>query len=66
MDDTPIDQYPRGTDLLWMAHFRKHPDKGDMDGGSLKYDGTFLEAAKEVDKYCIEHNVVLQCLRRRF
>ena len=33
------EQYPAGTDLLWMAHYRKDPDGGDMDGPSRKLDG---------------------------
>lgn len=25
-----VEQYKEGVDLLWMAHFRKNPDVGDM------------------------------------
>ena len=31
-----LNQYPDGTDLLWMAHYRKDPNVGLMDGCAAK------------------------------
>ena len=61
-----IEQYPRGKELLWMAHFRSEPDKGDMDGGRLKISGTLEEAAKKAQRFAEEHDLIVQCLRRRY
>lgn len=58
--------YPKGTDLLWMAHFRKDPDGGDMDGGTLKISGTLIDAAHEAEEHARETGQILQCLRRRY
>lgn len=62
----PIDQYPLGTDKLWMAHYRSHPDSGDMDGQTRKIDGPLESAAVEAQKFAEENNLILQCLRRRY
>ncbi len=59
-------QYPEGTDLLWMAHYRKDPDSGDMDGPVYKMSGTLQEAAEEAQKIAVRDGLILQCLRRRY
>lgn len=60
------EQYPRGTELLWMAHYRSEPDNGDIDGETRKISGIIQEAAAEAQKYAEDNGLVLQCLRRRF
>lgn len=62
----PLNQYPNGTDLLWMAHYRSSPEKGDMDGGKLKIDGTAEEAMAYAQRHAEESGQILQCLRRRY
>ena len=59
-------QYPEGTDLLWMAHYRKDPDGGDMDGPVYKLSGTFQQAAEEANRIAVTKGLILQCLRRRY
>jgi hypothetical protein len=59
-------QYPRGTELLWMAHYRKDWLGGDMDGHSEKLSGTLEEAAKQAQDIAERDNLILQCLRRRY
>jgi hypothetical protein len=59
-------QYPKGTDLLWMAYYRSSPDGGDMDGGSKKIDGDAVSAMIEAQKTAVEEGMILQCLSRRF
>ena len=61
-----INQYPLGSDLLWMAHYRKNSNGGDCDGPYLKISGTIEEACIVAQKYAIRHNLILQCLRRRY
>lgn len=61
-----VDQYPKGTDLLWMAYYRRDPNVGLMDGPAAKLDGTLEEAAAEAQKIAEEEGWVLQCLRRRY
>lgn len=63
---TQFNQYPEGTDRLWMAHYRKNPDSGDVDGETLKIDGTLLDASRIADEYAKDNNIILQCLRRRY
>lgn len=55
-----------GTELLWMAHYRKDPKGGDMNGGSLKLSGTAEEAMKQAQDHAVKTNQILQCLRRRY
>jgi hypothetical protein len=59
-------QYPSGTELLWMAHYRKNSNEGDMNGMTVKLSGTLEEAGVKAQKIAIEYNVILQCLRRRY
>lgn len=59
-------QYPHGTDLLWMAHYRREPDGGDMEGPTLKLSGTIEEAAAHAQEHAVENKSILQCLKRRF
>jgi hypothetical protein len=66
MDPASLNQYPNGTDLLWMASFRSSPGSGDMDGISRKLSGTLEEAAEEVQRLAVEEGLILQCLWRRF
>jgi hypothetical protein len=61
-----MEQYPNGTELLWMAHYRRDPDGGDMDGASAKISGTAEEAMKEAQQIAEKENLILQCLRRRY
>jgi hypothetical protein len=61
-----IEQYPEGTDLLWMAHYRKDPNVGDMDGFSSKISGTAEEAMVKAQQIAVKENAILQCLRRRY
>jgi len=61
-----IDQYPSGTDVLWMAHYMKTPHSGDMEGQTAKISGTLEEAAIEAQRIAIEDGCILQCLRRRY
>lgn len=65
-ESVPLHQYPNGTDVLWMAHYRKDPFGGDMDGTAIKLSGTLEEAAKEAQKFAEKENLILQCLRRRY
>jgi len=58
--------YPRGTKVLWYAHYRAHPESGDTDGPGVKIDGILVEAAIEAEKIGREEGLVLQCLRRRY
>lgn len=62
----PINQYPLGTDLLWMATYRADPKVGAMDGFCMKICGTLGEAAVEAQKIAVRENAILQCLNRRF
>ncbi len=59
-------QYPRGTDLLWMAYYRKDMDRGDLEGPHRKISGTFEEASKEAHAYALKNGHILQCLKRRY
>lgn len=59
-------QYPEGTDLLWMANYRKDPDGGDTNGPSYKLSGTFQQAAEEANMIAVTKGLTLQCLRRRY
>lgn len=61
-----MEQYPRGTDVLWMAHYRKEPDGGDMDGSAVKLSGTAEEAMEEAQGIAKKCDMILQCLRRRY
>lgn len=61
-----VEQYPLGTDVLWMAHFRDEPDGGDMDGVSMKCSGTLQEACEKPQQYAEEEGIILQCIRRRY
>jgi len=61
-----IEQYPSGDDRLWMAHYRKEPDGGDMEGPTSKISGTLEEAAVEAQAEAVENGWILQCLRRRY
>lgn len=61
-----INQYPSGTDKLWMAHYRTTPESGDMDGMAVKLSGTLEEVAIEAQKIAVKENAILQCLRRRY
>lgn len=65
-DTSSLNQYPKGTDLLWMAHYRKDPNGGDVDGPHAKLSGTLVEAAKEAQDIAEREGYVLQCLRRRY
>ena len=60
------EQYPSGTDVLWMAHYRPSPDVGTMDGPKAKCSGTLEEAAKKAQEIAEKHGWILQCLRRRY
>ena len=61
-----VEQYKDGTEVLWMAHYRKDPEIGDMNGATLKISGTTIEAAQKAQDYAEENNLILQCLRRRY
>ena len=63
---TTPQQYPHGTSLLWMAHYRDDPDGGDMDGPSRKISGTAVEAMVEAQAVAEREGFILQCLRRRY
>ena len=52
-------QYPEGTELLWMAHYRKDAGGGDMDGPSLKISGIAMDAMKEAQSYAEEQGLIL-------
>jgi len=64
--DEKIDQYPSGTDVLWMAHYRTTPESGDMDGMAVKLSGTLEEVAVQAQEIAVKENAILQCLRRRY
>ena len=64
--DKAKEQYPKGTIRLWMAHMRKDPDGGDMDGAAFKLSGTLQEAAAEAQQIAEREGYILQCLRRRY
>jgi hypothetical protein len=72
LDDTELNspceipQYPNGTDLLWMANYRRYPDDGDTDGPSYKLSGTFQQAAEEAHRIAVRKGLILQSLRRRY
>ena len=59
-------QYPEGTDLLWVANYRSSPEKGDMNGGSIKISGDAVSAMIEAQKIAEKEGLILQCLNRRF
>jgi len=61
-----LPQYPKGTELLWMAHYRKDPDSGDMDGVAIKLSGTAEQAMLEAQEYAEDEDIILQCIRRRY
>ena len=63
---TAVEQYPSGTDDLWMAHYRSNPDGGDMNGPSYTLDGTLQEACAEAQRIAEREGLILQCLRRRY
>lgn len=65
-DEIPLNQYPHGHEDLWMAHYRKNPDSGDMDGPCSKLSGTLEEAAIKAQEIAVRDNLILQCLRRRY
>lgn len=64
--DEVVNQYPEGTDLLWMAHYRSEPSKGDMAGPSAKLSGTLEKAARRAQEIAVIEGYILQCLRRRY
>jgi len=64
--EKPINQYPDGTEVLWMAHYRQDPNGGDMDGMAVKLSGKLEGVAVEAQKIAVEYNMILQCLRRRY
>lgn len=68
MSNSKLEQYPEGTEVLWMAHYRdrNNPDSGAMDGPKLKISGTLEEAAVEAQEFAVQENLILQCLRRRY
>jgi hypothetical protein len=59
-------QYPLGTDLLFMAHYRSERHTGDMNGADSKLSGTFEEAVAEAQTIAIKEGFVVQCIRRRY
>lgn len=67
-ESSKLEQYPRGKDLLWMAHYRPidDPDGGSMDGPDMKLSGTLEEAAKRAQEIAERDGLILQCLRRRY
>jgi hypothetical protein len=65
-NDKKIEQYPHCTELLWMAHYRKNPDGGDMDGMAIKLSGTLEEVCVIAQQKAMEYNKILQCIRRRY
>ena len=66
------EQYPEGTELLWMVHFMPQDKEGNiiawgsMDGHTLKLSGTIEEASQEAARQAKELNMVIQCIRRRY
>ena len=60
--------YPKGTDLLWMAHFMPEDpaEYGSMNGPSMKISGTLEEAARIAEHESRTTGKLLQCLRRRY
>lgn len=53
------EQYPGGTEVLWMAHYRKDPDGGDTEGPSLKISGEAVAAMAEAQRIAEKEGWIL-------